>query len=79
MHAFARCIHLWKATNKWDDTNTLTNLKDQKWTNEAKQLRQYNIISRQNFCLKTAEQTIYIYTTTGYIPSLAELEITNSN
>jgi hypothetical protein len=33
MHALARCIHLCKATNKWDNTSALTNLRKQKQTN----------------------------------------------
>jgi len=33
MHALARRIHLRKATDKWDNTSALTNLRKQKRTN----------------------------------------------
>jgi hypothetical protein len=52
MHTFARCIHLWKATNQRDDANTLTNLKDQ--NDQMKLSNQHNTTQFQKkiFVLK---------------------------
>jgi hypothetical protein len=65
MHALARWIHLWKATNKWDNTSALPNLQNQKWTNEAKRSWQCHTISRKHFTCESStrsNQNIYIAT-----------------
>jgi len=55
MHALARCIHLCKATDKWDNTSALTNLWKQKQTNIKP--------SSQDSVTKVQEKTLYLKAT----------------
>ena len=59
MHVLARCIHLWKASNKRDNTSALTNLQNQKRTNiQPSNQDSFTQFQGKILCLKAAQERI---------------------